>query len=117
MYCSYICHTCSLNFHYSYMPPCTVHFVVTIKDSFFVGGHFYTITRMGSTLGGLILEHHNGMMVTNTVHQEILIIVFKFVQFMFHCLVDLEETSLEDGLDGGLNLDDLEAFGESKLHL
>ena len=95
------------------MPPRTVHFVVTVHDSFFVGGHFYCLLTMSATLKGLVLEHHHGMLITNTVHSELLVLVFKFTQFMYHCLLggtisEDEEEELDDEVC--LDLEDLKDY-------
>ena len=96
------------------MPPGTVHFVVTLEDSFFVGGHHYSVLRMSDTLYSLVWEHHHGNVITNTVHSELLIIVFKFTQFTYACLIGETSGAEQEDLDDevGVDLQDLHDYGE-----
>ncbi|KAF8514467.1 hypothetical protein JB92DRAFT_129579 [Gautieria morchelliformis] len=50
------------------MPPGTVHCVLTVQDSFAVGGHFYTKWSLGASFEAGDREHRTGLQDTNTQH-------------------------------------------------
>ena len=61
------------------MPGGTPHTVITIEDSFVVGGHFYTISCMRTTMEALVNEHFMGNDWTNDEYPTAMIYLFKMV--------------------------------------
>ncbi|TDL15713.1 hypothetical protein BD410DRAFT_844993 [Rickenella mellea] len=60
-----------------YMRPGTPHFVITVDDSFCIGGHFYNRENFDMTLHAMDLENWFGSNITNTDHVTAPIILFK----------------------------------------
>jgi hypothetical protein len=61
------------------MPPGTPHYVITTKDSFAVGGHFYNYEGMFYTMHAMVAEHYFGHIWSNTDHPSVPIVLFKMV--------------------------------------
>lgn len=59
------------------MRPGTIHYVVTIEDSFLIGGHFYSSATYSATLRSIVWEHFYGTSITNSVEERSLIILIK----------------------------------------
>ena len=72
------------------MPPGTLHFVITTKDCFAVGGHFYNMGCMPLTMEALVTEHFFGNEWTNTEHPTVPIILFKLLDDICHRLDTVE---------------------------
>lgn len=64
-----------------YLRPGTPHFVITLEDSMAVGGHFYSMPSMKSTLRAMMLEHYFGGTVTNSAHPQSPIALVKLLDF------------------------------------
>lgn len=75
-----LCHTYALSvILHSFMRPGTRHLVLTLEDSFVVGGHFYNKSTFSSTLRSIVFEHFYGCDITNTGHLTSASILFRLV--------------------------------------
>lgn len=64
------------------MPPGTIHYVVSTKDSIAVGGHFYSAKNLLQTLYAMIVEHFVGHLTTNTAHSRCGILFIKMLSYI-----------------------------------
>lgn len=62
-----------------FLQPSTNHFVVNLKNSITLGGHFYTYDLMNSTLKGIVRDHFIGASNTNTEHPKVLALLMRAV--------------------------------------
>ena len=65
--------------HRLYMPPGMLHFEITIKDSFEMGGHFFSYSTMRNTMEAMVAEHFYGKSWTNAEVLTSPIVLFKMV--------------------------------------
>lgn len=68
------------------MPPGTVHCVLTIRDCFAVGGHFYTKWSLGASFEAGIRENLSGIYDTNTQHIASEVILHAMLQFYMQAM-------------------------------
>ena len=62
------------------MHPGQIHFVVTTKTSFTLGGHFFSDYHYSRMLEAAVIEHFAADLLTNTEHTEVHIIPMKILR-------------------------------------
>lgn len=62
-----------------FMRPGTRHMVLTVDDSFALGGHFYSKSTLTATLRSIVYEHYFGPYITNSGHLTSASILFRLV--------------------------------------
>ena len=72
------------------MPPGTPHAVLTLEDSFALGGHFYNFGTMLETAKAMVQEHYFGLSLTNTEHTRAPILLMKGFAGLTHGSFDPE---------------------------
>ncbi|KAL5536873.1 hypothetical protein ACEPAF_696 [Sanghuangporus sanghuang] len=60
-----------------YLPPNTPHAVLTLEDSFALGGHFYCSKTLDRSLQALVDEHFFGTVITNAQHTRAPLVLMK----------------------------------------
>ncbi|KAL5498458.1 hypothetical protein ACEPAH_2600 [Sanghuangporus vaninii] len=60
-----------------YLPPNTPHAVLTLEDSFALGGHFYCSQTLDRSLQALVDEHFFGTVITNAQHTRAPLVLMK----------------------------------------
>ena len=69
-------------FFLRYMPPYTIHIVLTTDNSITVGGHFYSYLTFDRTLKALLAEHFAGNSLTNASHGQAAVILFRALVYV-----------------------------------
>lgn len=67
--------------------PGTNHAVLTLENSVFLGGSFYSISTMPETLVALIHTLANDRFITNSSHPELRLLIRKIVQYLHETVV------------------------------